>query len=67
MAQRPDRVGERGGLRRAGACAARSTSVATRAIAISTATPKNGPRQLMQPSRPPSSGPAAMPTPSAVS
>ncbi len=34
---------------------------------ISTATPKNGPRQLMLPSSPPSSGPVAMPTPSAVS
>ena len=44
-----------------------STTVATSAIAISTETPKNGPRQLMLPSTPPSSGPAAMPTPSAVS
>ncbi len=41
--------------------------MATSATAISTATPKNGPRQLMLPSRPPSSGPQAMPTPSAVS
>ena len=41
--------------------------VATSATAISTATPKNGPRQLMLPSSPPSSGPTAMPRPSAVS
>ena len=34
---------------------------------MSAATPKNGPRQLTSPSTPPSSGPAAMPTPSAVS
>ncbi len=44
-----------------------STSVAISAMPISTATPKNGPRQLMLPSSPPSSGPVAMPTPSAVS
>src|SRR3954447_16592219 len=41
--------------------------VAIIAIAISVATPKNGPRQLMAPSSPPSSGPTAMPRPSAVS
>ena len=43
------------------------STVATSAIAISTETPKNGPRQLMLPSAPPSSGPQAMPSPSAVS
>ena len=37
------------------------------AIAINAATPKNGPRQLMLPSRPPTSGPVAMPMPSAAS
>src|ERR1700683_2911883 len=42
-------------------------SVATSAIVISTVTPKNGPRQLMPPSSPPTSGPSAMPMPSAVS
>ena len=41
--------------------------MATSAIAISAATPKNGPRRLIEPSSPPSSGPSAMPTPSAVS
>ena len=44
-----------------------NSTVAISAIAISTATPKNGPRQLMLPSSPPSSGPTAMPRPSAVS
>ncbi len=44
-----------------------STTVASRAIAIRTATPKNGPRQLIVPRVPPSSGPIAMPIPSAVS
>ena len=44
-----------------------STTVAISAIAISTDTPKNGPRQLISPSVPPSSGPTAMPRPSAVS
>jgi hypothetical protein len=44
-----------------------STSVAISEIDIRTVTPKNGPRQLMAPSSPPSSGPSAMPTPSAVS
>ncbi len=36
-------------------------------MAMSTDTPKNGPRQLTSPSNPPSSGPTAMPSPSAVS
>src|SRR5258705_7745849 len=44
-----------------------NTTVATSATAISTATPKNGQRQLIPPSSPPSSGPTAMPSPSAVS
>ena len=44
-----------------------STTVAMSAMSIRTPTPKNGPRQLMLPSTPPSSGPQAMPTPSAVS
>ena len=44
-----------------------STSVAMSAIDISAVTPKNGPRQLIAPSSPPTSGPSAMPTPSAVS
>src|ERR1035438_8126137 len=44
-----------------------STSVAISEIDMSTVTPKNGPRQLIAPSSPPSSGPSAMPTPSAVS
>ena len=44
-----------------------NATVASRAIAIRTATPKNGPRQLMLPSSPPSSGPTAMPRPRAVS
>ena len=42
-------------------------NVATSAIPISTETPKNGPRQLISPRSPPSSGPAAMPRPSAAS
>ncbi|CAM5722177.1 hypothetical protein STENM223S_11979 [Streptomyces tendae] len=42
-------------------------TVAIRATAIRAATPKKGPRQLMPPSSPPSSGPTAMPRPSAVS
>ena len=33
---------------------------------MSTATPKNGPRQLIPPNSPPMSGPSAMPTPRAV-
>ena len=37
------------------------------AMAMRAATPKNGPRQLMSPSSPPTSGPAAMPRPSAAS
>src|ERR1700733_3913936 len=43
-------------------------SVATSAIVISTVTPKNGPRQLMPPSSPPTSGPGddrALPRPPA--
>jgi len=44
-----------------------STTVAIRAVAIRAATPKNGPRQLMLPRVPPSSGPTAMPSPSAAS
>ena len=44
-----------------------STTVAIRAMAIRAATPKNGPRQLMLPNVPPSSGPAAMPSPRAAS
>ena len=44
-----------------------STTVAIRAMAIRAATPKNGPRQLMLPSVPPSSGPTAMPSPRAAS
>ena len=36
-------------------------------MVISTETPKNGPRQLISPRVPPSSGPIAIPTPSAVS
>ena len=43
------------------------TVSATRPIAISTAVPKNGPRQEMLPSAPPSSGPTAMPRPRAAS
>ena len=41
--------------------------MAIRAMVISTETPKNGPRQLISPRVPPSSGPIAIPTPSAVS
>ena len=44
-----------------------SSAIATNAIDISTATPKNGPRQLIPPRKPPSSGPDAMPSPSAAS
>ncbi len=44
-----------------------STTVAISAMAIRAATPKNGPRQLMLPSTPPTSGPMAMPRPRAVS
>ena len=44
-----------------------STRVATRATVISTATPKNGSRQLTDPSSPPTRGPRAIPTPRAVS
>jgi hypothetical protein len=45
----------------------RKTVVATSAMVISTATPKNGPRQLIAPSSPPSSGPTEIPRPSAAS
>ena len=41
--------------------------VATSAISISTETPKNGARHECSPSRPPMSGPEAMPMPSAAS
>jgi hypothetical protein len=41
--------------------------VETSAIAIKIVTPKNGPRQLTPPSTDPTSGPVAMPIPSAVS
>ena len=53
----------RAGLGRLGT----NAMVATIASAISTATPKKGPRQLMLPSSPPSRGPTAMPRPRAVS
>ena len=39
----------------------------TRAIAIRADTPKNGPRHEIEPSTPPTSGPTAMPSPSAAS
>jgi hypothetical protein len=45
----------------------RNTAIATNATAMSTVTPKNGPRQLTEPSRPPIRGPIAMPRPSAAS
>ncbi len=45
----------------------RKNAVPTRAISIRPATPKNGPRQEIEPSWPPTSGPAAMPRPSAAS
>ena len=41
--------------------------MAMNAIAMSVVTPKNGPRQLTDPSRPPTRGPTAMPSPSAAS
>ena len=41
--------------------------IAIRPMAISTAVPKNGPRHEMPPSRPPTSGPSAIPAPSAPS
>ena len=41
--------------------------MATRAMVISTATPKNGARHEIEPSWPPRSGPAAMPRPRAAS
>jgi hypothetical protein len=43
------------------------TTIAMKPIAMSTAVPKNGPRQLIEPSAPPSSGPTAMPRPRAAS
>lgn len=43
------------------------TTMATSETAIRAATPKNGPRQLMLPSVPPSSGPTAIPSPRAAS
>ena len=42
-------------------------TVAISAMAIRAETPKKGPRQLISPRIPPSSGPMAMPTPRAVS
>ena len=44
-----------------------STTMATSATAMRAATPKNGPRQLMLARVPPSSGPTALPSPSAAS
>jgi hypothetical protein len=44
-----------------------SEKMAAKPTAIRTAVPKNGPRHVMSPSRPPSSGPDAMPRPSAAS
>ena len=41
--------------------------MATKAMVISTATPKNGARQLIEPSWPPRIGPVAMPRPRAAS
>ena len=41
--------------------------MAMNATAIKVVTPKNGPRQLTEPSRPPTRGPTAMPRPSAAS
>ena len=43
------------------------TAVTTSATAISAETPKNGPRHEIDPSTPPTSGPTAMPRPSAAS
>ena len=67
MAQRPQRVGERDVRAAVGRGARSSTTIATKPIAISAAVPKNGPRQEMPPRKPPSSGPLAMPRPSAAS
>ena len=53
--------------RAAGGVAGSRNAVTTSATAISTETPKNGPRQEMEPSTPPTSGPTAMPRPSAAS
>ena len=39
------------------------TATAMNAIAMSTTTPKNGPRQLISPRRPPRRGPIAIPSP----
>ena len=65
--QRPERGRQRHpGRRRWASCPAARRWPAGRS-AISTAVPKNGPRQLMLPSAPPSSGPMAMPRPSAAS
>ncbi len=41
--------------------------MATNPMAMRVAVPKNGPRQLTEPSSPPSNGPTAMPRPSAAS
>ena len=41
--------------------------MATSAMSMSTETPRNGARQVIEPSAPPSSGPAAMPRPRAAS
>ncbi len=46
---------------------ARSVLTSRKAIAMRAVTPKNGPRQLIPPSSPPTSGPKAMPRPSAAS
>ena len=66
MPQRAQRLGQAGLAGRLGVFSTRTT-VASSAMAMSTETPKNGPRQLISPSTPPSSGPIAMPTPRADS
>jgi hypothetical protein len=50
-----------------GGVRSKNMTIATSPMLISTATPKNGPRQLMPPSSPPTSGPSEMPRPSAAS
>jgi hypothetical protein len=50
-----------------GSVRGRKMRIAMNPIVISTATPKNGPRQLIPPSSPPTRGPIEIPRPSAAS
>src|SRR4051794_21036937 len=66
MPERPDGLQDRALVLGQGDGGSRM-SMATNPMDMSTATPKNGPRQLIPPSNPPSNGPTEIPSPNAAS